>query len=84
MAMSVEEQCAQMFRTVKDIVETAGGTTANILKMTIWLRDPGNRDALNQEWVKMFPEPESRPARHTFPLTGGGDALVQCDVTAVF
>jgi enamine deaminase RidA (YjgF/YER057c/UK114 family) len=84
MATSVDEQCAQMFRTVKDIVETAGGTTANILKMTIWLRDPGNRDALNQEWVKMFPDPESRPARHTFPLSGGGDALVQCDVTAVF
>jgi enamine deaminase RidA (YjgF/YER057c/UK114 family) len=84
MPATIEAQCAQMFRTVNDIVEAAGGTPANILKMTIWLRDAGNREALNQEWVKMFPDPESRPARHTFPLTGAGDALVQCDVTAVF
>jgi enamine deaminase RidA (YjgF/YER057c/UK114 family) len=84
MPATIEEQCAQMFRTVNDIVEAAGGTPANILKMTIWLRDSGNREALNQEWTTMFPDPESRPARHTLPLTGGGDALVQCDVTAVF
>jgi 2-iminobutanoate/2-iminopropanoate deaminase len=81
---SIEEQCAQMFRTVNEIVEAAGGTPANILKMTIWLRDASNREALNNEWLQMFPDPESRPARHTLPLTGGGDSLVQCDVTAVF
>jgi 2-iminobutanoate/2-iminopropanoate deaminase len=81
---SIEEQCAQMFRTIHNILESAGGTTANILKVTVWLRDPGNREALNSEWVKMFPDPESRPARHTLPLSGGGESLVQCDVTAVF
>jgi len=84
MPASVEEQCAHMFAAVRDIVEAAGGTTANILKMTVWLRDAGNREALNREWVKMFPDAESRPARHTLPLAGGGDALVQCDVTAAF
>jgi enamine deaminase RidA (YjgF/YER057c/UK114 family) len=81
---SVEEQCANMFGTVVRIVEAAGGTSANIIKMTIWLSDPGNREALNKEWVKTFPDGASRPARHTFPLAGGGTTLVQCDVTAVF
>lgn len=84
MPASIEEQCAQMFSTVTDIVEAAGGTSANILKMTIWLRDANNREALNKEWVKMFPDAESRPARHTLPLAGSGDTLVQCDVVAVF
>jgi enamine deaminase RidA (YjgF/YER057c/UK114 family) len=80
---SIEDQCAEMFRVVRRIVEAAGGTPADIIKMTVWLRDPGNREALNVEWVRMFPDPESRPARHTLPLAGDGASLVQCDVTAV-
>ncbi|MBV9323904.1 MAG: RidA family protein [Chloroflexi bacterium] len=83
MPPTIEGQCAEMFRVVREIVEAAGGTPADIIKMTVWLRDPGNRDALNAEWVKLFPEPGSRPARHTLPLAGGGDSLIQCDITAV-
>jgi len=81
---SVEEQCANMFRHVRAIVEAAGGSTDNIVKITVWLKEPSQRQALNAEWLKMFPDEHARPARHTFPLTGGGEALVQCDVTAVF
>ena len=83
MPPTIEDQCARMFRVVRQIVEAAGGTPANIIKMTVWLRDPGNREALNAEWVSLFPDPASRPARHTLPLSGGGDSLVQCDITAV-
>jgi 2-iminobutanoate/2-iminopropanoate deaminase len=84
MPASIEEQCAHMFRRVQDIVEAAGGTSAEIIKMTVWLRDPGNREALNAEWLRVFPDPTSRPARHTVPLAAGGDSLVQCDLVAVF
>jgi enamine deaminase RidA (YjgF/YER057c/UK114 family) len=84
MPTSIEEQCAHMFRRVQDIVEAAGGTSAEIIKVTVWLRDAGNRDALNAESVRLFPDPASRPARHTLPLAGGGDSLVQCDLVAVF
>jgi 2-iminobutanoate/2-iminopropanoate deaminase len=83
MPPSIEEQCAHMFGVVREIVEAAGGTPSDIIKMTVWLRDPGNRDALNAEWVQLFPDAGSRPARHTLPLAGGGDSLVQCDITAV-
>jgi 2-iminobutanoate/2-iminopropanoate deaminase len=84
MPASIEEQCANMFATTVRLVEAAGGTSGNILKMTIWLSNPENREALNQEWVRYFPDPANRPARHTHALTGGGASLVQCDVTAVF
>ena len=80
---TLEEQMANLFLHVRAIVEAAGGTTGDIAKMNFWLRDPAKRDAINGEWLKMFPDPHSRPARHTQPLAGGGDALVQCDVTAV-
>jgi len=80
---TIDEQCAHMFQHVRNIVEAAGGTSADILKLTVWLKNPGDREALNREWVAMFPDPDSRPARHTLALSDSGEALVQCDVTAV-
>jgi enamine deaminase RidA (YjgF/YER057c/UK114 family) len=83
MPEAIEDQCAHMFRTLQNIVEAAGGTTENVIKITVWLRDTNDRQALNAEWVKLFPDPASRPARHTLPLVGAGESLVQCDVIAV-
>ncbi len=80
---TVEGQLACLFQHVRSFVEAAGGTTDDILKMNFWLREPHKRDVINAEWVKMFPDAAARPARHTQGLTGAGDALVQCDVTAV-
>ena len=67
---------------MREIIETAGGTTEHIAKVTIWLKDPSNRDAVNAEWKKMFPNPASRPARHTLPDTQDWPYLVSCDFTA--
>jgi 2-iminobutanoate/2-iminopropanoate deaminase len=80
---TLEGQCAAMFAHVRDIITAAGGTTDHILKMTVWLRDLSNRKALNEEWVKMFPDPANRPARHALPHHGEGPALILCDFTAV-
>ena len=41
------------------------------------------RAALNDEWVKMFPDEASRPARHTLQLSGDSPHQVTCDFTAV-
>ena len=62
-----------------------GGTPDNILKITFWMKEPGTgRAALNDEWVKMFPDPASRPARHTTALGSESNALVTCEFVAVF
>ncbi|MCE8040156.1 MAG: RidA family protein [Halomonadaceae bacterium] len=76
-------QCAYMFRHVRSIVEAAGGSTEDILKMTVWLQDRSQRDALNAEWLKMFPDPDSRPARHSIQNPVESKFLIQCDVLAV-
>jgi 2-iminobutanoate/2-iminopropanoate deaminase len=81
---TVDEQCVQMFRHVVRILEAAGGSTDNLLKMTVWLRDPTNRVTLNAEWLRLFPDPSKRPARHALPMVGDGDSLIQCDITAFF
>ena len=83
MPASIEAQCANMFGHVRAIVQAAGGTPADILKITVWLRDLSQRQAVNDEWLKLFPEHKDRPARHALPLAAEGSSLVQCDVIAV-
>lgn len=76
-------QCANMFVNVKSVIETAGGTVDDIIKITVFIRDRNNREPLNEEWIRMFPDPESRPARHAQPLLIDGPSLIQCDFFAV-
>ena len=83
MPADLDTQCVNMFEHVRDIVEAAGGSTDDIVKMTVWLRDYHGRDALNQQWEAMFPDPGSRPARHALAATFDGNTLVQCDFIAI-
>lgn len=83
MPESLEAQCANMFGHMKATVEAAGGITDNIIKMTVWLKDRTQRGPVNVEWLKMFPDEHSRPARHALQMDMDGGALVQCDFTAV-
>ena len=81
---SLEEQVANVFAYIRHDIEAAGGSVDDIIKITFWVKDPvSQRAALNTEWVKMFPDPEARPARHTLPLPSDSRALVQADFTAV-
>ena len=41
------------------------------------------RDAVNKEWVKMFPDPASRPARQIMEVPMEPQVLVECDFMAV-
>lgn len=83
MPTGIEAQCENIFAHMRDIVEAAGGTLNDIVKVTVWLRDVTAREAVNVAWLKLFPDHDDRPARHALPLTADGPSLVQCDVTAV-
>src|SRR6202042_2413803 len=61
----LDAQCAAMFVNVRRVIETAGGTTDDIIKMNVWITDRALRPFMNKYWVEMFPDPHSRPARHT-------------------
>ena len=76
-------QCAHVFANMRAIVEAAGGSTHDIVKMTVYLRDRDNRGPLNEEWVRMFPDPDTRPARHSQLLRVEGPSLIQCDFIAL-
>ena len=81
---TLEAQVANVFAYIRAAVEAAGGTPANIVKVDFFVKDPAaQREALNAEWVRMFPDPESRPARHTQPLPADSRAQVQASFVAV-
>jgi len=80
----VEEQCTLLFANVSRVMAAAGGSSEDIVKMTFFVKDRSSRDAINREWLAMFPDDTSRPARHTLTTDLPGPLLVQCEVYAVF
>jgi 2-iminobutanoate/2-iminopropanoate deaminase len=64
MPATVEEQAKNCFRNLKTVLDTAGAKTTDVLKVTVYIKSNNNRQAVNPAWLEMFPDPESRPARH--------------------
>lgn len=80
----VAAQCAQMFANLRTILAAAGATPADVIRVTVWISRPEIRAEVNKEWVVMFPDPHSRPARHTmFYDHFSGAMVVQCEAWAV-
>ena len=79
---TVEEQCAFMFEHMRHTIEAGGGRVEDVIKVTFWMKEL-QRKPINAEWVKMFPEPASRPARQIMEVPMEPDVLVECDFMAV-
>ena len=80
---TLEEQCVLMLAHVRRIVEAAGGGIADIISVTVWMNDRTQRAALNRPWLEMFPDAQSRPARHTMKGDLDGGKLIECSFVAV-
>ncbi|HET6969489.1 MAG TPA: RidA family protein [Phenylobacterium sp.] len=79
----VAEQARLMFANLVRILEAAGAGLPDVAKMTVYVKVPEARAAVNAEWLTAFPDPASRPARHTQQNDHlPANMLVQCDVTA--
>jgi 2-iminobutanoate/2-iminopropanoate deaminase len=80
----VAAQCAHMFANLKTILAAAGASPEDVIRVTVWIKRPEIRAEVNKEWVVMFPDPHSRPARHTmFYDHFAGAMVVQCEAWAV-
>lgn len=78
----VDAQVAVLFDRVGEILAAGGATWEHVAKMTFFVRDISARDALNAPWAERFPDPASRPSRHTQIAELAGASLVSCDVLA--
>jgi 2-iminobutanoate/2-iminopropanoate deaminase len=82
-AEGMDQQCRLMFQHIRAIMAAAGGSTDDIIKVTVWLADRSQRDPVNREWLAMFPDAATRPARQAMAGDLDGGKLVQCDFVAV-
>jgi 2-iminobutanoate/2-iminopropanoate deaminase len=79
---SLDGQVEQAFANLRAIIEAAGGTLADIAKVTCFVNDRTTRDAINHQWTLSFPRPEQRPARHTLIQQLPPGVHVQLDFVA--
>jgi 2-iminobutanoate/2-iminopropanoate deaminase len=80
----LDEQCRLMFENVRRVMAAAGGSPDDIVKMTVWITDRTLRPILNKHWIEIFPDPHSRPARHTVTSADFTAPMqIQCDLLAV-
>lgn len=78
-----EKQVEQAFLNMRRIIEAAGGTTDDIARVTVYLKDLQYRELVNKEWLKMFPDEHNRPARHSIKADLPGTAVLQLEMIAV-
>lgn len=65
-------EVAQLFSNLSSVLAAADSGPERVAKITVFVKDREIRSHVNAEWVAMFPDPHSRPARHTLvqDLTG--------------
>ncbi|GAA1016453.1 enamine deaminase RidA [Acrocarpospora pleiomorpha] len=76
-------QVRNLFGNLRAIVEAAGGTMDDLVKLTFLVPDRSARAEIDPVWCETFPDPASRPARHVSvyrDLPPG--LLLQCEAIA--
>nr|WP_087573036.1 RidA family protein [Sphingomonas sp. CDS-1] len=79
----VESQARLMFENLDRMMQAAGGSMNDIVKFTMFVKTPEAKLAVNAQWLRYYPDPAARPARHTLTYEYlPANLLVQCDATA--
>ena len=58
---TVEEQTSRAIRNCESVLKTVGSSLEDVVQVIVLLSDPGDFDAMNKEYAKMFPT--NPPAR---------------------
>jgi len=83
LSADAQAQVKQAFLNLDAVLNTAGSCLGDVAHLTVSLVDISIRDHVNREWLQRFPDPNSRPARHTNVKDLRAGMLVQLEVVAV-
>ena len=75
-------QVRNAFANMKRVLEAADMALTDVVKVTVFLADEGDRNAVNGPWTEVYPDPAHRPARHALVMPLRGGARIQLEVTA--
>src|ERR1700737_4430343 len=81
-APTLEAQCAFMFQHVRAVMANAGGSTDDIIKMTVWMADRLQRVVLNVAWIKIFPLAHPDAVRNTSPAKLEAGQVLLCVIAS--
>ena len=81
---TIEEKIANLFTHMGNMLEAADATWDDMVKITFFASNAGDaRGLINDHWVEKFPDPASRPSRHTLTIPSSSDeASISCVFTA--
>lgn len=76
-------QVANAFANLQAILAAAGGGLDDVIKITVFVKGTEVRELVNQQWLRLFPDEQSRPARHTLNYELAAPQVVQLEALAV-
>jgi 2-iminobutanoate/2-iminopropanoate deaminase len=78
-----ETQVRNTFANLVAFMDAADATVGDLIRVSVSLSDNALRSLINEEWLKLFPDAESRPARHISFHESAGPMIIQLEVVAV-
>jgi len=79
----VNLQAKFAFENMQALLKAGGATLDDLAHMTVFIREESARAAINEQWLRCFPDPHDRPARHTLTYDLRGGMLLQLEIVAV-
>ncbi len=80
---TLDEQVVLLFDRFRELMHAVGGSLDDIIKITFWVLDYRDREAINREWERAFPDPTSRPARQVMAAHLDEGTRVHADLVAI-
>lgn len=77
------QQARFAFQNMRSLLADGGASLDHVARMTVFIKDDSVRAAINEEWLKCFPDPHDRPARHTLLYDLRGGMLLQLEIIAI-
>ena len=77
MPPGAEAQATNCFENLRLVLVAGGLGLDDVVKVTVYVADEAHRAAVNAPWLKHFPDPARRPARHALVMPLRGGMLVQ-------
>ena len=82
-ALAQETQIEVAFENMLKILKEANGAYENILKIDLYFNDKSDRKFVNPIWLRIFPNENTRPARHSHLAILDQPCIMQLVFTAV-
>lgn len=79
MATALEDQARLTFSNLERILAAAGCGWGDVVKFDFFIRSPEVRAIINEHWLRIYPDPNDRPARQVrVSDTLPAEAMLQC------